>query len=103
MVLIVEKLQEHFYPHVEQCTRALAPLLKSPHDDVRSYAMVAMGELVRATAKATTLAAGAGAADRTSLNQLSEYVMGILVEAIAAEETLELIMTALQVTVSERM
>lgn len=89
LMLLVEKLQEHFYPYVEQSTRALVPLLKSPHEDVRSFAMVALPELVRATAKATV-------PDRSALTQLSEYCVGLLVETIAAEETLEHIMTGLQ-------
>ena len=53
LVLLVEKMQEHFYPLVEQTVILLNPLLNSPHEDVRSYCMVTLPELVRSTAKAT--------------------------------------------------
>jgi hypothetical protein len=32
MVLLSEKLQEHFYPYVEDTIRAMVPLLNSPHE-----------------------------------------------------------------------
>lgn len=87
--LLAEKLQEHFYPYVEQTIRAISPLLKSPHDDVRSYCMVSLGELVRSVGKAS-------APDRGPAAQLGEYALGLLVSAVQAEETLEFIMTGLQ-------
>jgi hypothetical protein len=35
VVLIAERLQEHFFPFVEPTVRAITPLLQSPHEDVR--------------------------------------------------------------------
>ena len=32
LILLVERLQEHFYPYVEQTVRTIAPLLRSPHE-----------------------------------------------------------------------
>mgnify|MGYP003385503006 CR=1 FL=1 len=89
VMLMVEKLQEHFYPNVEATVNAIAPLLDSPHEDVRSFCMVAIPELVRSTAKATS-------PDRTALINLTEYFVGLLVKSIESESSLELIMTGLQ-------
>lgn len=89
VMLMVEKLQEHFYPYVETTVNAIAPLLESPHEDVRSFCMVAIPELVRSTAKATS-------PDRTALINLTEYFVGLLVKSIESESSLELIMTGLQ-------
>jgi importin-5 len=89
VMLIADRLQEYFYPYVEPSVRALVPLLESPHDDVRSYCMAAMPELIRATAKATS-------PDRTGLMVLTDYVIGQLLKTIETESTLELIMTGLQ-------
>lgn len=89
LVLLVEKMQEHFYPFVEQSVIALQPLLDSPHEDVRSYAMVAFPELVRTTAKATI-------PDRTALVKVSDYALGLLVKSVERESALEMIMTGLQ-------
>ena len=89
VMLMVEKLQEHFYPYVETTVNALAPLLESPHEDVRSFCMVAIPELVRSTAKATS-------PDREALVNLTEYFVGLLVKSIESESSLELIMTGLQ-------
>lgn len=89
VMLMVEKLQEHFYPNVEATVNAIAPLLESPHEDVRSFCMVAIPELVRSTAKATS-------PDRTALINLTEYFVGLLVKSIESESSLELIMTGLQ-------
>jgi hypothetical protein len=89
VMLMVEKLQEHFYPYVETTVNAIAPLLESPHEDVRSFCMVAIPELVRSTAKATS-------PDRAALINLTEYFVGMLVKSIESESSLELIMTGLQ-------
>lgn len=89
VMLIVEKMQEHFYPHVEETVNSLSPLMDSAHEDVRSFAMVAMPELVRSTAKATS-------PDRTALSALSEFVIGRLLNAVQSEGDLDLIMTGLQ-------
>jgi len=50
---------------------------------------VAIPELVRSTAKATS-------PDRTALLNLTEYFVGLLVKSIESESSLELIMTGLQ-------
>ena len=89
VTLLAEKLQEHFFPFVEQSIRCMAPLVSSPHEDVRSYCFVALPEFVRATGKAT-------APSRTELGTVSEYSIGLLITAVEKEGVLELIMTALQ-------
>jgi hypothetical protein len=89
VMLMVEKLQEHFYPYVETTVNAIVPLLESPHEDVRSFCMVAIPELVRSTAKATS-------PDRSALITLTEYFVGLLVKSIETESSLDLIMTGLQ-------
>lgn len=89
LCLMVEKLQEYFYPHVEVSVRSIAPLLKSPHDDVRTYSMIVIPELIRSCAKATL-------PDREALSTLSEYLFGVLVDAIQSESDIQLIMTGLQ-------
>lgn len=89
VMLIADRLQEHFSPYVEATVRALVPLLESPHDDVRSYSIVAMPELIRSIAKATS-------PDRNGLMVLTDYVIGQLIKAIETESTIELIMTGLQ-------
>ena len=89
VTLLAEKLQEHFFPFVEQAIRCMAPLVCSPHEDVRSYCFVALPEFVRATGKAT-------APSRTELNTVAEYSIGLLITAVEKEAVLELIMTALQ-------
>ena len=89
VVLISEKLQEHFYPYVESSVRAMVPLMESPHEDVRSFTMVAMPEMVRATAKATS-------PERETLTVLTEYITGVIIKSVETEGTLDLIMTGLQ-------
>lgn len=89
VVLISEKLQEHFYPYVESCVRAMVPLMESPHEDVRSFTIVAMPEMVRAAAKALS-------PEREALTVLTEYVIGVVIKSVQTEGSLELIMTGLQ-------
>jgi hypothetical protein len=89
VVLLAEKLQEHFFPYVEPSIRAMEPLVNSPHEDVRSYSLVALPEFVRATGKATI-------PNREQLKTITEYALGILTTATESEEVLEIIMTALQ-------
>jgi hypothetical protein len=81
--------QEHFYPYVEETIRAMVPMLDSPHEDVRSYSLVALPEFIRATGKATS-------PSRVALNTITEYAIGLLITAVEKEGALELIMTALQ-------
>jgi hypothetical protein len=89
VVLISERMQEHFYAYVEPCVRAMAPLVRSPHDDVRSYALVSLGEFVRSAGKAM-------APDRKGLAEVADYCMGVLIEAVDKENIIELLMTGLQ-------
>ncbi|CAE7628706.1 sal3, partial [Symbiodinium microadriaticum] len=67
----------------------MVPLMESPHEDVRSFTIVAMPEMVRATAKALS-------PDREALTVLTEYVIGVVIKSVETEGTLELIMTGLQ-------
>ncbi len=89
ILLLAEKLQEHFYPYVEHTVRLIANLVSSPHEDIRSFAIAALPELVRATGKAMP-------ANRAPLVELSAYSLGLLVKAVETEGALDLIMTSLQ-------
>lgn len=90
LVLLIEKMQEHFFPYVERTLSTLYPLLESsPHDDVRSFCMVSIPELVRATGKANPH-------DRTALTTISDFALGRLVHAVETEGNVDLIMTGLQ-------
>ena len=89
VLLLAEKLQEHYYPYVEQTVRLLTNLVSSPHEDIRSFAIAALPELVRATGKALP-------ANRAPLVELSGYCLGLLVKCLEAESALDLIMTCLQ-------
>ena len=88
VMLLVERLQEHFLPYVEQTCAAVTPLVSSVHEDVRSFAMVCLPELVRATGKGTI--------DRLPLCALARHCIGCLIRAVEKEGSMLLIMTALQ-------
>lgn len=89
ILLLAEKLQEHFYPYVEQTVRLISNLVSSPHEDIRSFAIAALPELVRATGKAMP-------SNRAPLVELSGYTLGLLVKSVEVEGALDLIMTGLQ-------
>jgi hypothetical protein len=89
VLLLAEKLQEHFYPYVGQTVQLLSTLLSSPHEDIRSFAAAALPELVRSTGKALP-------ANRAPLVELSTYCLGLLVRTIEKESALDLVMTGLQ-------
>lgn len=89
VLLLAEKLQEHYYPYVEQTVRLLSTLVSSPHEDIRSFAIAALPELVRSTGKAQP-------ANRAPLVELSGYCLGLLVKCLEVESALDLIMTTLQ-------
>lgn len=89
IILLSEKLQEHFYPYVEQTMRLVSTLINSPHEDVRSYSIVAIPELLRATGKAVTTS-------RVAIEELAGYSLGLLIKSVETEGTLDLIMTGLQ-------
>ena len=67
----------------------MVPMLNSPHEDVRSYSLVALPEFIRSTGKATQ-------PDRVALHTITDYALGLLITAVEKEGALELIMTALQ-------
>jgi hypothetical protein len=89
VVLVAERLQEHFYPYVQDAVSVMSALLDSTHEDVRSYCMVAMPEFLRATAKATL-------PDRGPTQQLAEYIFGRVLNTVTTENNEELVMTGLQ-------
>lgn len=88
IVLLVEKLQEHFFGYVERVMRVMVPMLRSPHEDIRSYAVALLPEVVRCTAKATAPALEA-------LKVLIDYCVTHLLKSIEAESILELVITGL--------
>lgn len=111
LILLAEKLQENFYPYVEQSMKLLSTLINSPHDDIKSFAIVALPEMVRAAGKATAVSAlqqlgesaAVASADvamqegvRTAVEEMGGYCTGLLVHSIQTESSLVLIMTALQ-------
>jgi len=89
LMLLIEKVQEMFYPYAEQSIQAIAPLLSSPHEDVRSYCLVIIPEIIRVVAKATL-------PDISQLQLLLKYCFQILKESIENESVIEIIMTGLQ-------
>jgi hypothetical protein len=91
LLQLIEKTQELMFPFVAEVVKAVAPLVQSPHEDVRSFAFVILPELVRATAKATAMTG-----DQTHLIAIFSYLFGILVDAVKGEASLDLIMTGLQ-------
>eukprot|EP01041_Mallomonas_annulata_P004290 gene4290-8528_t len=89
IMLLIEKLQEHYYPYIDATLKVIHPLIASPHEDVRSFAIVSLPEFVRAAGKAT-------APDRSPIQSLAIVVMHWLTDAIQKESTMVLIMTGLQ-------
>ena len=89
ILLLIEKLQEYYYVYIDNILRIMIPLLKSSLEDIRSYAMLIVPEIIRCTAKAT-------APDQAILKTLIEYIIGHLLIAIESETLLELIITGLQ-------
>jgi hypothetical protein len=89
VVLLVERLQEHFYPFVQDAVTNMAPLLDSTHEDVRAFSLVIMPELVRSTAKANV-------PDKGPTVALVNFILGRLINSIRTEDLPELIMTGLQ-------
>lgn len=95
ILLLAEALQEHFLPYVEAVAGQLANLVNtSPHDDVRTFCMAAMPELVRSCGKAAILPGSELKGAR--VHQLLEFCLGRLLESLDKEEEVELLMTAAQ-------
>eukprot|EP01038_Epipyxis_sp_PR26KG_P006698 gene6698-9187_t len=96
VILLVEKLQNHFYPYVEQTMRLLSSLIDSPHEDIRSFSIAAIPELIRSTGIATLNPSYSNNNDRGPLMELAGYSLGLLIKSVETESSLELIMTGLQ-------
>jgi len=95
ILLLAESLGPHFFPYVERCAGALAPLaVTSVHDDVRTYAMAAMPELVSCAAQA--LAPQPPEARWTALGEMLHFFVSKLIEALEKEGEMEALMTAMQ-------
>ena len=91
LYLLVERLQEHIFPYAEQTIRSIAPLLSSPHEDVRSYCVSLIPELVRVTAKATCRDSSS-----TTLVSVSSFLLGQLIQYLEKESVVDLILTGLE-------
>jgi hypothetical protein len=90
LVQLIEKLQEFFYPYIEQSLAAMIPLLRSPHEDIRSSAINIIPEFIRAVAKATI------SSSRDVMIKLFEHCLQFLLQAVEAEADVLLIITGLQ-------
>lgn len=85
------------FPFLSDILAALLPLLSpthSPHEDVRSATLAAMPDVVLAANKAT--ARGMGSGGRAYLTQLLFAVVGAMLEALGAEDELDLVTTGIQ-------
>jgi hypothetical protein len=87
--LVAERMQENFYPYVEQTTRSIVPLLQSPHEDIRCFAVMALPDLVRATSKADTT-------NTAAISHISSYIIGQLLEFLQSESIIEIILIGLK-------
>ena len=99
-LLLMEALQEHMYVFAEQLHHEVSRLISSPHEDVRSYAIVLVPELIRCIGKAA-------ACSQLDANDLQVYryekiqhylplCLQLLINSASEESTLVLIMTGLQ-------
>ncbi|CAM9494764.1 unnamed protein product [Ascophyllum nodosum] len=95
ILLLAEALQEHFLPYVESVAGQLAKLINtSPHDDIRTFCMAAMPELVRSCGKVAAVPGSELEGER--VHQLLEFCLCRLLESLDKEEDPELLMTATQ-------
>ena len=100
VLLLIEALQEHMFEYIEKLHNTISQLILSPHEDVRSYSIVLIPELLRCVGKAAAchqLTSNDIAVVRT--DKVQEYFplcLKILIGAVEVESTLELIMTGLQ-------
>ena len=85
--LLAEKLQGSFYPYVESSIQVMVPLMKSPHEDIRSLTIASLPEFVKSSAKALI--------PHESVITLSNHLMGELVQLLQREESPDIINTAL--------
>lgn len=89
LLQLLEKLQLQMYRFIEPITTSIAPLVNSPHDDVRSFSLAILPELVSCTAKANVYS-------RENVTALFAYILEVLLNTIQSESVVELVMTGLQ-------
>ncbi|CAM9482473.1 unnamed protein product [Choristocarpus tenellus] len=95
LLLLADALQEHFLPYVEAVADQLAALVNtSPHDDVRTFCMAGLPELVRSCGKAAAMQGSD--LELSGVRQLLEFFLGRLMESLEQETCVELLMTAVQ-------
>ena len=87
LILLSEKLQALFYPYVEQTLQVVLPLVKSIHEDIRSFAVACLPDFLKSTGKAL--------APRETLLGFSNLMMGEVVNLLEKEDSPEIICTAL--------
>jgi hypothetical protein len=89
ILLLTEKLQEYYYPYIEQTMHLLTKLLLSPNEDIRSHSIVILPELIRSTGKALPN-------NRMPLKELTFFCLGRILAFVEQESSIDLIMTGLQ-------
>ncbi|CAM9996505.1 unnamed protein product, partial [Discosporangium mesarthrocarpum] len=95
LLLLAEALQEHFLPYVEVVSDQLAALVNtSPHDDVRTFCMAGLPELVRSCGKAAAM--HGSDLELSGVRQLLEFFLARLMDSLQQETCVELLMTAVQ-------
>jgi len=85
---LMERLQEHFAPYLSQIVNATAPLLKSIHDDIRTYAISLFPQIIRATGRAGV--------DRSTLVTLAGNTVTELAQLIRNEDNFDVLIPAIE-------
>lgn len=86
---LAENLQQIMAGYVDVIMKAIGPLVSSPHEDIRSFSLVLLPELVRVVFKANNN-------DQALCDSFLSNILHIMVGAIESEASAELIMTGLQ-------
>lgn len=86
--LLMSSTKSVFFPYIEQTAQALMPLLNSHHEDVRTFALVALSEVVSVVAQS---------GQRLALQQTLAIIIDQVGQMMRREAVLELIMTGMQV------
>ena len=86
--LLMSSTKSGFFPYIEQTAQALMPLLNSHHEDVRTFALVALPEVVSVVAQS---------GQRLALEQTLAIIIDQVGQMMRREAVLELIMTGMQV------
>lgn len=94
IVLLLEKLQEYCYPFVSKIADTMIPMLNSHHEDVRSYCMVVIPELIRCIAKAQYN--HEFLCPSNVLPDFIQYSLERLLTSISKEKNAEMIMMGMQ-------